>query len=127
MAIKVADKSRVLLFGKESVEGTAVALTGAANAILTKNLSVTIGEGDVSTDEFDGIDSRNVTESSGNLKNTFSFDLPVTTAALASIAKTPAYNDIMQACGFNVTGVVNTSATYTHVPLASVTSATIEM
>lgn len=124
MPVITPEKSKVLLFGKESVFGTAVALT-SANAILTKNFSDNIGEGDVTTDEFDGIDTRNSAESSGNLRNSFSFDLPLTSSL--TVNKTPPYSDILQACGFSVVTVAGTSATYTHAPLASLSSGTIEM
>lgn len=124
MPIKVAEKSKILFAGIETTEGTAVTLT-SANAILTKGLTGTIGEGDVTTDDYDGIDSRDAPESSGNLRNTFSFETPVTFAATAGAV--PGNNDILKACGFSPVVTIGTQVIYSPSPVGSLDTVTMEM
>lgn len=122
MPLKLNEKEKLLHFTLETVAGTEAAHT-AATVILTKNLSASIGDSDSSTDEFDGIDSRDRAVTQGNLRNTFTFDVPIMVSGTAGAA--PPLGAILQACGFAETLQATIDAKYTHANLSVLKTASV--
>ncbi|MEB4590026.1 hypothetical protein VSS37_03450 [Candidatus Thiothrix sp. Deng01] len=122
--LKLSEKNKVLHFQKETTEGTAIAQT-VSSVLLTKGLSAEIGNGDSQVDEYDGVSSRDAPVSSGNLRNAFSFDLPVTLSGTAGTA--PAFGGLLQACGFKETVTAGSKVAYTPEALASIKSGSVLM
>ena len=69
MPLKLNEGEKLLHLSLETTSGTEVAVTDAS-VLLTKNLSISIGDSDSVTDEFDGIGSRDMPVTQGNLRNT---------------------------------------------------------
>ncbi len=128
MPITVNEKSKVISAITQSVEGTAN--SGIGYHILTKDLTANIGVGDESTDEFDGIDTRDAPVSSGNLRNEFSFKFPVSFESDKGAAnpRPPAWGNLLRMCGFDQTfSAANKSYTFTPSPLADMDLGTVRM
>ena len=122
MPLKLPEKEKLMHFTLETVPGTEATHT-ASTVILTKNLSVSVGDSDSSTDEFDGIGSRDMPVTQGNLRNTFTFDVPVMVSGTAGAA--PPLNAILQACGFTETLTATVDAKYTHADLSLLKTASV--
>ncbi|MDD5395240.1 MAG: hypothetical protein PHE17_19630 [Thiothrix sp.] len=122
--VKLSEKNKVLHFQREVTEGTEVAQT-ATSVILTQNLQATIGEGDTQTDEYDGTAGRDNPVSTGNMRNSFAFDMPVTLSGTAGTA--PALGAVLQACGFKETITAATSVKYTPEALGAIKSGSVTM
>lgn len=122
--LKISEKNKVLHFQKEVTEGTAVAQL-KTSVILTQNLQATIGESDDQTDEYDGTASRDAPISSGNLRNTFAFDLPVVTSGAAGTA--PAIGAVLEACGFKAVVTAGTDVKYSPESLTAIKSGSLMM
>lgn len=122
--LKLSEKNKVLHFQKEVTEGTAVAQT-TTSVILTQNLQATIGEGDTQTDEYDGTSSRDNPISTGNMRNSFTFDMPVTMSGTAGTA--PALGAVLQACGFKEVVTAATKVVYSPEALGAIKSGSVMM
>ena len=124
MPLKLNEGEKLLHLSLETTSGTEVAAT-AASVLLTKNLSISIGDSDSVTDEFDGIGSRDMPVTQGNLRNTLTFDTPVMTSGAAGTA--PALSALLQSCGFAETVTATVDAKYTHASLAALKTASAMM
>lgn len=116
MPITVSEKSKVISIYVQNGAGLAATLQ-PVDYILTKDLSANIGVGDETTDEFDGIDSRDNPITTGNLRNEFSFKFPVSFESEASGGAmiAPKWLGLMRGCGFDV-AIDSTAKTYTFTP-----------